>query len=274
MKALLCLTLPGLVYTLSSQSIGVTNANILQTQGNTIESRFTPPASFYRLDVPANSFALYLRNLPLRPAGSPVKYFNGQIKSKRVHEAVLDIDVGNKDLQQCADAIMRLRAEYLYSIKAYQHIAFTLTNGFKVEYSEWMMGKRIVVKGNKTSWVKSKAPANTYTEFRKYMTMVFMYAGTLSLAKELNRTQLKDLAIGHVFIEGGAPGHAVIVVDIAEDQDGNKLFMLAQSYMPAQDIHVLKNIQDPTISPWYRLDNLTKLATPEWTFKAEHLKTW
>lgn len=274
MKVLLYLYLVGVGYKSNSQSFGTTHSTIVNIQGTTILTRFIPPASFYRIAVPAYSFSHYLRNLPVRPAGSPVKYFNGQIKSNPVHEAVLTIDVGNKDLQQCADAVMRLRGEYLFAMKAYDQIAFTLTNGFKVEYSEWMMGKRIVVKGNKTSWVKSKAPANTYTEFRKYMTMVFMYAGTLSLAKELNRTQLKDLAIGHVFIEGGAPGHAVIVVDIAEDQDGNKLFMLAQSYMPAQDIHVLKNIQDPTISPWYRLDNLTKLATPEWTFKAEHLKTW
>jgi hypothetical protein len=38
--------------------------------------------------------------------------------------AVMDLPVGNKDLQQCADAIMRLRAEYLYRPGQFNSIRF------------------------------------------------------------------------------------------------------------------------------------------------------
>ena len=55
--------------------------------------------------------------------------------------------------------------------------------------------------------------------------MVFAYAGTASLAKELNPTAVQEMKIGDVFIVGGSPGHCVIVVDMAENRStGEKSF--------------------------------------------------
>ena len=53
-----------------------------------------------------------------------------------------------------------------------------------------------------------------------------------------------------------------MAVDQSTDE---KVFLLAQSYMPAQDIHILKSF-DNYISPWYKLDFGDTLNTPEWTF--------
>ena len=65
--------------------------------------------------------------------------------------------------------------------------------------------------------------------------MVFSYAGTASLSRELAPVNYQDMKIGDVFIQGGHPGHAVIVVDIAvHPKTKKKVFLLAQSYMPAQ----------------------------------------
>lgn len=64
-----------------------------------------------------------------------------------------------------------------------------------------------------------------------------------------------------------------MVVDLAENQQGEKVFLLAQSYMPAQDIQILKNTYD-NMSPWYRTTAFKKLYTPEWTFEYNQLKTW
>ena len=50
--------------------------------------------------------------------------------------------------------------------------------------------------------------------------------------------------------------------------------MLAQSYMPAQDIHILINESDKTMSPWYSNKFEGKLSTPEWSFEPTQLKTW
>ncbi len=246
----------------------------INVKGKTLEQRFVPPKGYTRIEADSNSFAAHLRSLPLKPHQSPVKYYNGQHKPSRgVYDAVVDLDIGNKNLHQCADAVMRLRAGHLYKQKQYSQIHFNFTNGFRCDYSEWMKGKRIVVNGNKVYWKQKAKPSNTYTVFWKYMETVFMYAGTLSLSKELKPVSIENMHIGDVFIQGGSPGHAVIVVDMAVDQKTDKkVFLLAQSYMPAQEIQILKNPANTHLSPWYPLDFGEVLNTPEWRFYKDDLK--
>jgi len=250
-----------------------TTNSIINPSGSTIEGRIKPPEGFERIEVQEGSFGHFLRTLPLKPHGSKVKYYDGRQKSRDVYEAVIDMDIGDKDLQQCADAVIRLRAEYLYKHKQYDRIHFNFTNGFNAQFVKWMQGYRIAVNGNRVSWVKSATYSDDYGTFRKYLDMVFAYAGTLSLAEEMKPVTLEDMEIGDVFIQGGSPGHCVIVVDMAvHPETGEKLFILAQSYMPAQDIHILKNPRDPHISPWYSVEFGDTLITPEWTFKKTDLK--
>ena len=236
--------------------------------GKTIAERFALPQGYIRVVSAKNCFGEYLQNIPLKANGALVHLYNGQEKTNKVAAAVLNVDVGSKDLQQCADAVMRLRAEYLYQNKIYDALHFNFTNGFNAEYAKWRNGYRIVVKGNKVSWIKTTKESISYESFKEYLSIVFTYAGTASLSKELKQVAQKDMQIGDVLILGGSPGHAVIVVDMASNAKTNKkLFMVAQSYMPAQDIHILINKNNPVISPWYELDaDAEQINTPEWDF--------
>lgn len=248
--------------------------NFIYPNGTTVETRFKVPQGFVRKDAASNSFGSFLRKLPLKAHGSKVKLYNGAIKENHnVYEAVVDLDIGKKDLQQCADAVMRLRAEYLFKERKFDKIHFNFTNGFRVNYTEWVKGKRMVVKGNKTYWVQRESSSNTYDDLRKYLELVFTYAGTMSLKEELKPVKIEDIQIGDVFIQGGQPGHAVIVVDVAENNStGKKVFLLAQSYMPAQDIQILKNTKDSNLSPWYSFEIGEQLKTPEWIFSRNSLR--
>jgi Domain of unknown function (4846) len=222
---------------------------------NTLASRIAPPQGFTRVAAPAGSWAEWLRGVPLKPEGSPVLTYTGAQKWRQdVHVAVLDIDVGRRDLQQCADAVMRLRAEWLYASNRKTEIAFNDTDG-----------KRRVF---------SKQSKQDYASFRKYMDLVFAYAGTYSLDRELKPVKLADIQIGDVFIKGGFPGHAILVADLATNAAGEKRFLFMQSYMPAQDIHVLKNPNATDGSPWYGTDIGLQLETPEWNFAGNQLKRW
>jgi hypothetical protein len=253
----------------------IVEKQIIEPSGKTIRTRINTPEGFLRTAVDTTSFGHYLRNLPLKPHGSMVKYFNGEIKDKdNVYVAVVDQAISNKDLQQCADAVMRLRGEYLFWNKDYKNLHFNFTNGFNCEFSRWANGDRVKINGNKTSWNKTASPSISYDTFLKYMDLVFSYAGSFSLSQELMPVSYNQMQIGDVLIVGGFPGHAVIVVDMAENEtNGIKLYMLAQSYMPAQETQVLQNPVNKAISPWYELtENKDVIETPEWIFKTSDLK--
>lgn len=230
-----------------------------------------PPNGFTRKSVSA--YGDYLRNLPLKPIGTPVRLYDGRIKSWQGGAyAVIDMEIGNSDLQQCADAIMRLRAEYLWHTKQYDRIHFNFTSGFKADYPTWAKGYRISVRGNDVRWYKATEEDYTYTTFRKYMNIVFTYAGTASLSRELAVSNITDLKIGDIFIIGGHPGHAMVIVDMAEDAFGNKAILVAQSYMPAQDIHIVTNLTDKKLSPWYIVDrDTTQFNFPEYNFDKSNI---
>jgi len=246
--------------------------SLINVDRGTIAERINLPGGYRRVEVAAGSYQQYLRDLPLKPHGSPVKFYDGRVKPGGFHEAVIEMDVGDRDLQQCADAVIRLRAEYLYGKGLYDAIHFNFTNGFKADYPTWMQGNRIVVEGNNAYWVRRTGYSNDYSSFRRYLDMVFAYAGTLSLSVEMKSVPLEEMQIGDVFLRGPDPGHCVIVVDMAEHENtGEQLFMVAQSCMPAQDIHVLKNPGDAALSPWYKLDFGETLRTPQWTFTRDQL---
>jgi hypothetical protein len=129
-----------------------------------------------------------------------------------------------------------------------------------------------MINGNKVTWRQAARADASPANFRHYLDQVFTYAGTASLARELQTlTPTTKLESGDVFIQGGSPGHAVIVVDVAENPAGERIFLLAQSYMPAQEIQILKSYQ-PELEPWYRFQPQTTLETPEWSFAAGSLK--
>jgi len=282
-KILFCFGLVCLTFFACGQEKSKNGATIAKTEvsskieglSNTIATRFKLPQGFKRISSDSTSFGFYLRNLHLKPKGSLVKYFNGEVKpNNHVYDAVVDLPIGNRDLHQCADAVMRLRAEYLFQNQKYDSIHFNFTNGFKADYTNWRKGKRIVVKGNQVFWKQSSQPSDSTKDFWKYLEMVFSYAGTASLEKEMASISLTEIRIGDVFIKGGFPGHAVIVVDMGVDKKTNeKIFLLAQSYMPAQEIQILKNPNNGELNPWYGVSEIySSLRTPEWTFEKTNLK--
>lgn len=234
-----------------------------------IEDAISTPPGYRRTAEISDSFGAWLRRLPLRDREAPVLLHDGSPKSRQdVHEAVVAMDTGIRDLQQCADAVIRLRAEYLYAMKRAMEIRFRFTSGHEASYESWTKGHRPSIDGNDVTWEECGSMDTTYDGFRDYLNTVFMYAGSYSLRRDMPaREHLYDIEIGDVFIQGGFPGHVVIVLDMVEKiQTREKLILLAQSYMPAQELHILKNFKNKELSPWYELPIDGLLITPEWTF--------
>ena len=211
------------------------------------------PPGFTRLPAATGSFAEWLHQLPLKK-NKTVYLYNGLPKANQAAQfAVIAISTGNKDLQQCADAVMRLRAEYLYAQKRFAEIDFADNN--HTHYRLQTGAGRAV--------------------FNLYLEKVFSYCGTASLDRQLQEVNdFTAVKAGDVLIKGGSPGHAMQVIDIAVNKEGKRIFLLAQSYMPAQDMHVVVNPVNNHFNPWYEANNQALIETPEWMFTKTNLKKW
>jgi hypothetical protein len=221
------------------------------------------PEGFERIFVPENSFAAFLQNLPLRK-DKTVYLYNKQPKADQtLHYAVIDISTGDKDLQQCADAIMRLRGEYFFAKKLYDSIRF-----LKSDRSFYLFSRYL-----------KPGLQNDREQFMQFMQTVFMNCGTYNLEQQLKPVaDFTTMQPGDVLIKAGAPGHAEIVVDMAlNKQSGKKIFLLAEGYMPAQDIHILLNPLRSTLGPWHEIidDQADRqIITASWIFSKKQLRHW
>ena len=237
------------------------------------------PAGYRRIQAGADDFAAWLRKIPLKKDRTVYLYDGSPKHNQDAQFAVLDVSVGHQDLQQCADAVMRLRSEFLYSLKDYLHIDFYTGEGIRLNFKEWAGGGRVRLKGGQL--IRYTLPrADHFCDnracFDDYLETVFSYCGTRSLAKQLiPAPSFNHIHAGDVLIRGGSPGHAMLVMDVAEDAQGRRIYLLAQSYMPAQDIHIVNNPSEAGLSPWYRADSAADIIeTPEYTFKINELRTW
>ena len=186
------------------------------TEAMTLKERIHTPEGFHREEVETDSFAAFMENYALYKDGKKVKLYDKTLKQNQdAHVAVLKMKLVEGDLQQCADSIIRLYAEYFYQNKMYDKI---------------------------------------------------------SLSDESKKIKKAEIQAGDIFVQGGSPGHAVMVLDVCTDDSGRKAFLLGQGFMPAQQFHVLKNPLHED-DPWYYVDELTyPLQTPEYTFEKGSLK--
>src|SRR5699024_8892453 len=93
-----------------------------------LSQRFAPPQGYQRVAVAPGSFGEFLRGLPLRTDRKTVLSYRGARLSSP-SAAVVAMDVGERDLQQCADTIIRLHAEYLWSAGKQRALGYHFTSG-------------------------------------------------------------------------------------------------------------------------------------------------
>ncbi|WP_172623163.1 DUF4846 domain-containing protein [Flavisolibacter ginsenosidimutans] len=198
----------------------------------------------------SSSWEYFLQHLPEKNA--PVLDFKGKpVANQEKHFAVINYDVGTQDLQQCADALMRLRAEYLFVRKRLDEISFHFVSGEAYSFNAYCKGNIPVARGNGVRFVSVSPKAKDHSSLRKYLDIVYTYASTISLSNELKDAD--DFAIGTVVIKAGSPGHCFIITDEATTASGEKLYKLVEGYTPAQSIYVLRNVDEPLLGCWHRL---------------------
>jgi hypothetical protein len=211
---------------------GVSNPADRETIGG-----ISVPLGFSRVEVGEGSFGAFLRDFPLMKRGSHMRYYDGRLAYGQIFGyAVLDLPM-LANTEQCADAVMRMRAEYLWKNGHYGSIHFHSVSGLDQKYFG----------------------GNDRQKFEHYLRTVYGNSNTFSLRREMERKPLAEISPGDVLVyESPGPGvygHAVLVVDVAiNPRNGKKAVMLAQSSTPALTMHVIRNIFHPLRSPWVILD--------------------
>jgi hypothetical protein len=236
------------------------------------------PENFKRIALQPNSFSNWIRHLPLREKNI-VYLYNGKAKSNQQDNyAVIDISTGDKNLQQCADALMRLRAEYLFSVKAYEEIKFISVNGKELSFDRYAKGERYALVGERLVSQHIDAPHPCYDHecLMQFLDIVFTYCSTYSLQRMCKPKQLSEAVLpGDMFVKAGSPGHAMMVADVAVNTVTKQtIYLLLQGFMPAQDMHIVRNPSSATLSPWYNVSANHSIITPGWFFEPTEFKEW
>ena len=247
--------------------------DVHQTPVGGLHVRDIPVSDGYvRVQSDSNSWGEYLQALPLYY--DTVRCYNGQVSNQNAQAyALVDIEIGTEDLQQCADAVIRLRSEYLYHEQRFNEIHYNFSNGFKCSYERYAQGKRVcVLLGRYTFWLGNKVEDYSYPTFRRYLDQVYRYAGTASMVKELKVVPLDDIQIGDVLIRGGFPGHAMLVVDMAVHPiTGDKQMLVAQGFTPAQNIHLVKADKE---QPWFSIKDYISGDSINFLFNIKQIMRW
>ncbi len=233
----------------------------------TLEASFAPPKGFSRISAAEGGFGRWLRGLPVRTDRHNVLAWDGSPLSSP-SAAVIFLDVGQRDLQQCADTAIRLRAEFLWASGRAEEVAFHFTSGDRSAWRAWQRGERFKIAGNKVARAQGAARKNDHAELRRYLDNVFRYAGTQSLWRDSDPVPVgADILPGDFFVQPGGPGHAVVVLDVAAHPDGRRAALIGQGFMPAQELHVVRSDGPEAIDGvWFILPVAAAdtLDTPSW----------
>jgi Domain of unknown function (4846) len=211
-----------------------------------VEARFPAPPGYQRVAATPGSFGEWLRGLPLAAPGTPVLNNSGGAAYSGDNEyvaAVVAIDVGAGDLQQSADAIVRLHAEWLWANDQPNALSYRSASKLEMPFSRWAKGQRLIASGPNVFWVvKSKPRAPNYDDFRQYIDAVMLWSNNVSLATRAEHvTDPAQLAAGDFFVQTRGKGHAILVLDIAQKPTGERVALLGQALQsPAQSIHVMR----------------------------------
>ncbi len=270
---LLCLISVGISSSVLAQQ---QNTNI-NTGGTTVHSRVNPPEGFIRTPLPSFSYQAYLQSLAIKNADAKVMRFDGNEKKFECYSAVLDVELLDKDLMHGEHYIQLLRANYLFNHSKYDMISFHYDDNRSLSYAQWADGYRYVWQDSLYVLDSIAIPNSSEVSFIKYMNEIYENSTAIGLSHDTELLEVSKLSIGDVLVQPedlDHKGHAVLVLDmVVNPETGEKLYLFAQGYMPAQNMHILHNPYEPEISPWFRVqEDALYVATPQWTFRKKHVR--
>lgn len=173
-----------------------------------------------------------------------------QIKSSDSSLAgVIPLDISEKRLWQCMDILIMLHVDYLLKTN-HQHIEYPLPDGTLLSWMEWRKGIRPVFKGLRFNKILESKTDSSERNFTRYLNAIFEYSGSQTFYYYYDPVPADSILPGYFITKKGKKGHAVIILDLAENQSGEEVALFAQGDTPACQLYLLKNKGNP----WFKID--------------------
>ena len=229
----------------------------LVSANDTLQQRFSPPFGFSRVTVQPNSFAAWLRAIPLQEAGSPVLDFRDR-ESKKAGDstvaAVVDFNISGKRLEQCMDILLRFYSDYLITNGKRDSLQIPLPDGLLLSWKEWQEGWRPYFKGFNFHFSQTAQTDSSQKNFECYLAEIFSYSGSHTFYYFFSQIPADEIKIGDFIVRKNRKGHAVLIMDLVENERGQKMVMVGQGDTPACQFYILKGKDG---SPWFSLNSST-----------------
>lgn len=229
---------------------------------STIQDIPLPSEKYKRIQIHEHSFAAVLRDLPLKPLGSDVLNFrNGIFKSGKDSAVafVVDLEIKGRRLEQCMDILVRLYADYLWKEKQADVIKLPLPGGFWISWKDWKNGHRPVFKGIDVRMQKTSEFDDSYLTFQSYLNTVYSESHTQQFFHVLKPIKREEVQIGDIVIRKGTKGHAVMIVDLAKNDQGNLIALIGNGDTPACQFFLLNHKKNKVWVPLDFKNNILEL---------------
>lgn len=221
---------------------------------NLIGSLPLPDSGFVRIPLDENSFGAWLRNLVLLPPGSPVYDYRKRIyksSDDTAIAAVVKLDINGRRLEQCMDILIRLYGQFLWENDRALELKLPLPGGYWLLWADWVQGIRPQFDGIDVTFKRTGDQDNSYNQYSAYLRTVYAVSHTQQFYYWYEPILPEEIEVGDFFVRKGTKSHAVMVVDMAIDRDGQKFALIGHGDTPACEFHLLncKKTQ-----PWIPLD--------------------
>jgi hypothetical protein len=226
-----------------------------------VASRFPPPRGMRCVELAPGSWGAWLRGLPMQPPASPLRIYAGMAYPAVVTPWIAGIvDLDLRHGQDCSKTVLRLRLEYLRQAGRATEISVPTGEGDPLTWTQWARGWRPHPHGSRILVSAGGAPPDdSRASFDRFLGCVRLWCGTYQLEQDGRPVAPGDIQVGDFFVRPGAPGHTVLVTDLARDRRGRLYALILQGALPAQSAQILRPRPGQV---WFLLDPTQPVVLP------------
>jgi hypothetical protein len=225
-----------------------------RSNNETVIETIQVPQGFTRIAVEKGSFACWLRNLPVKSSGSAVFDYRGRIYkagNDSTVARVVDWNILGNRMEQCMDILVHFYAKYLRQTKREDEISFPIPGGYRLGWQDWEKGWRPLFNGINMIMNQCTRDDSSESSFKSYLNTVFAESHTQQFYHTCKVIKRENVQIGDFIVKKGSKSHAVMIVDLAVDEQGQMVALIGHGDTPACQFYLFNYQKN---NPWFPLD--------------------